>query len=116
MKNFPENKYNYITFEKDGVKYVVAESTYRGKRVKGVAKCSPDDSYNEFDGKQLAAARCNRKVCERRRKWLEAQYAWVRKEVDYWHEQEKKIRDRYFESCRDLLDAQEKVEKVQNML
>lgn len=66
---FPLEKYRYVCYtQKDGVKVVIAMSTYGGKTVKGVAKCNPHDSYDEAKGKELAAARCNLKIAELRYK------------------------------------------------
>ena len=48
-------------------KVIIALSTYAGKAVKGVAKCQPGDDYNFEIGKELAAARCDLKVCEKRK-------------------------------------------------
>lgn len=47
---------------------VIAVSSYAGKTVKGVAKCSPEDTFDVEKGKQLAAARCNAKIAEKREK------------------------------------------------
>ena len=63
------NKYTYVEHaRKDGVKEVIAISTYAGKTVRGVAKCDLRDAdvYSVSDGKALAAARCNLKVAEKR--------------------------------------------------
>lgn len=45
---------------------VIALSTYAGRTVRGVAKCSPHDVFDVEKGKKLAAARCNEKVAEKR--------------------------------------------------
>lgn len=45
---------------------VVAESTYAGKPVSGVAKCDPIDTFNEELGTDLAIARCNAKIAAKR--------------------------------------------------
>lgn len=50
---------------------IIAVSTYAGKTVKGYAKCAPNDKYNEWYGKVLAAARCNEKVARKRAKRAE---------------------------------------------
>lgn len=64
---YPLEKYQYITYtRKDGVKEVVALSTYAGKTVRGVAKCAPGDEYNMGKGMELAAARCNAKIAKKR--------------------------------------------------
>lgn len=79
MKNFPQDKYSFYTATKvDGEPYrVIAVSTYAGRRVRGVAKCAPDDTFDMEKGKALAAARCAVKVAHKRldranRKWNEA--------------------------------------------
>jgi hypothetical protein len=64
---FPLEKYKFfIHTRKDGVKEVVAMSTYAGRYVRGIAKCSPEDPFDEEFGKKLAAARCNLKVAQKR--------------------------------------------------
>ena len=45
---------------------VIALSSFAGKTVKGIAKCHPNDTFNEEYGKRLAAARCNEKVARKR--------------------------------------------------
>lgn len=69
---YPIEKYQFKVFEKtnaDGSKssVVMALSTYSGKVVKGVAKCIASDPFDLEKGKQLAAARCDEKVCRKRK-------------------------------------------------
>ena len=45
---------------------IIAISTYAGQTVRGVAKCHPNDTFDEEFGKTLAAARCDVKVAQRR--------------------------------------------------
>lgn len=60
--SYPLNKYRFYT---TGGK-VIAVSSYAGQRVRGVAKCSPEDVYDFEKGKALAAARCAVKIAEKR--------------------------------------------------
>lgn len=67
---------------------VIAISTFAGKTVKGVAKCSPEDEFDFENGKKLAAMRCAQKVAMKRlkranQKYLEALNA-VNEAVDYF--------------------------------
>ena len=62
MNDFPLEKYRYYT---DGNR-VIAVSTYAGKTVRGVAVCHPDDTFDLELGTQIAAAKCNAKVAEKR--------------------------------------------------
>lgn len=47
---------------------VIAVSSFAEKRVRGVAKCDPDDEFSFEYGKELAAARCNKKIASKRLK------------------------------------------------
>ena len=64
MFNFPIEKYHfYFTKNK-----VIAVSTYAGQSVRGVAICDEGDQFDKEKGKMLAAARCNQKVAQKRKK------------------------------------------------
>ena len=78
-------------------KEIIAVSTYAGKTVRGVAKLTPGDTFNEENGKKLAAARCNEKIAKKRfkralKKVQEAQAAyikeatWYNRMVDYYND------------------------------
>lgn len=62
MKDFPLDRYRFYFV---GNK-VIAVSTYCGHNVRGVAKCSAEDKFDVDMGKQLAAARCNLRIAEKR--------------------------------------------------
>lgn len=70
MKNFPLEKYR---FYQAGNK-IIACSTYGGRIVKGYAICHPDDNFNEYIGKRLAAARCNEKIAVKRYARAQSKY------------------------------------------
>lgn len=94
--NFDPNRYKYFTDDKN--KLVVAASTYAGKTVRGVAKCSDDDTFDLEKGKKLAAARCNLKVAEKRLK--RAQEKLERASIDA-----DKVNDYYDKMCYYYSDA-----------
>ena len=54
-------KYSYFTNNKD---VVVAVTTYHQKKVRGIAKCNPEDVFDLEKGKKLAKARCDAKVAD----------------------------------------------------
>lgn len=77
--------YKYIT---TGNK-VICLSTFAGKTVRGVAKCAPNDTFDEEKGKDLATARCAAKVAQRRynravKKVAEAQRKY-KEACDFWN-------------------------------
>lgn len=53
---------------------IIAISSYAGKTVKGYAKCAPEDTFDTKKGKELAAARCNAKVADKRLKNATSKY------------------------------------------
>ena len=76
MKQYPFDKYDYYMYEKEnGAKVIVAVSTYAGKCVRGKAICDPTDNFDLKAGKELAAARCNARVAQKRRDRASAELA-----------------------------------------
>ena len=61
---YPINKYKYVMTDDNRT---IAISSYAGRTVRGIAKMDPRDEYNEEYGKELAAARCAKKVAKKRR-------------------------------------------------
>lgn len=55
-------------FYKDNKGTVICVSTFARKPVKGIAKCAPNDNYDERVGRALALNRCNVNVSKRRLK------------------------------------------------
>lgn len=63
---YPVEKYKF-TFDMKN-RTIYAESTYMGKPVRGKAVAALEDNFDVEYGMELAAARCNRKIAEKRRK------------------------------------------------
>lgn len=75
MFKFSDDRYKIYTNHTDTV---VATSTYCGKQVRGVAKLHDSDTFNFDIGREIAIAKCNAKIAEKRakrarNKFLEAQ-------------------------------------------
>lgn len=66
MKEFPIEKYKVYEYVRNGSKYVAAVSTYANRYVRAVAKCDATDEYDFEKGKELATARCDFKVRQKR--------------------------------------------------
>lgn len=94
-------RYKYYT---DNKTVVVAISTYAGKPVRGVAKCSAEDEFDFQKGATLAKLRCDLKIADKRvnraaKKLEEAKKAYLRanKLVDDTHDY---LTDAQFEYAR----------------
>lgn len=75
--------YKYYYSEEKGK--VICVSHYAGKPVRGVAVCSPSDTFDLETGKKLAKLRCDVKVAALRAKrahalWLEANENFLKAE------------------------------------
>lgn len=72
---FPISKYKFYT---DGEKKVIAVSSYAGQTVRGTAICHDDDKFDLEKGKQIAAARCAKRIAKKRinRAFDKVEQAW----------------------------------------
>ena len=70
---------------------VICVSTFAKRKVRGVAKCSPEDKFNFKIGRKLAQLRCDKKVAEKR-----------------W----KKAKDRLEDSMNKLANAEKEYEEA----
>jgi hypothetical protein len=68
--SFSLEKYKYYIVGKK----IIAVSTYAGKVVRGVAICADNDKFSAVAGKEIAAARCNVKVCRKRKNRAQQKY------------------------------------------
>lgn len=90
-KNFVP-KYKYFT---NGENVVVAVSSYAGRTIRGVAKCSDQDKFDLETGKKLAAARCAMKIARERVKCAKVQRDMWQEILAYNAVQYEKWDDRY---------------------
>ena len=84
---------------------VIAISSFAGKRVRGIAKCAPNDNFDMNTGRTLAIFRCNVKIAKKRAERAESK----RKEA------EDKLFEaaRYYRKMQDYLDnANVKLQKA----
>lgn len=60
-------KYKYYTYTNEtGAIVTVCEGQFAQRRVKGYAKCDPNDTYDEELGKKIAKLRCDYKIAQKR--------------------------------------------------
>lgn len=105
---FPIEKYK---FYREGNK-TIALSTYAGNVVTAVAKCDDRDSFSEEAGRQLAAARCNEKIAEKRRKRAAAKVQEASDMLAAAQEYYNRMRVYYVDSKESLADARYEVKRI----
>lgn len=87
-------------------KKIICVSHYAGKVVRGVAKCSDDDIFDEQYGKTLARARCDKTVAEKRVKRALDKYHEATKDLACAQEHYERMKEYFYDSC-DALRASE---------
>jgi hypothetical protein len=93
------DKYKFYQFKnKNGGTTVSAVSSYAGRAVKAYAKCRPEDNFDIEKGKELAAARCNLKVAEKRLNRASYKYMEASKAADEAIRYFEKMKQYYIDS------------------
>lgn len=83
---------------------VICVSSYAKKPVKGVAKCSPEDTFNLEIGKQLAKLRCDAKVTKlrmrRAKEDKDIASRWLNNSLEYFTKCDNYYRNSYDENYK----------------
>ena len=112
MHYYPLEKYHFYIHGNR----VIAVSTYAGKTVRGVAVCSPEDKFNLQRGKELAAARCNAKIAQKRVNRAHNRLIEAGAEVIKTKEHLSKMGTYYEDAVAALDNAQREIERIQREL
>lgn len=118
---YPIEKYNFKHYEKtndDGSvsQVIIALSTYAGKIVKGVAKCRAGDDYNLEDGKRLAAARCDFKVCNKRLNRARKKKTEIMQQLEKLNKAIEDANSYYEDALNATVEALNNVKNIENSL
>ena len=118
---YPIEKYNFVTYDKknaDGTisKTTVAISTYAGKVVKGVAKCIENDEFNTDSGRELSAARCDVKVCAKRKARAEKKYLEACKALESLENYVRMMGNYYSEAKYEYDESKARLESIESKL
>lgn len=87
----------------------ICVSTFAKKKIKGVAKCSPSDTYDEETGKMLAMLRCDKKIAKKRLQRAKRELLNINSEY-------KTVKDRYNKIVAYFYDSVTAYEDITNRL
>ena len=110
---FPYEKYRYFSNNKD---LVIAEQTYAGKKYRGAAKLGESDSFDLESGKDLAAARCDVKICRQRYMQAKDKYNTLRDLVETLVNLTKEADSYLYDSEEEYKKAKMRLEEIENRL
>ena len=114
MMKVKMNNVNYQVYTDEKNKTVVAVCRYAGRNVRAVAKCSPEDTFNEMTGIKLAITRCEIKAAKLKIKNAAAKYLEAAKAADEAERRFDKMKQYYMDSVDHLDEMIEEHNKLIN--
>ena len=106
---------NRETGEKD-IKKIVALASYAGKPVRGIAKLNPGDEYSLSEGMELAAARCNVKIADKRQARAHQKYHEAMEQLQEAQQYFKAMSEYYVDSVQAAKVARAELDEILNTL
>ena len=103
---FPITKYSFYTKPSENNLNIIAVSTFAGKTVKGIAKCHPNDKFDQEKGMEIAAARCAEKIALKRVKRAESCLEKAHKALEEAQIQVHRMEDYVNDSWQEFFDTQ----------
>lgn len=107
-------KFEYKYKIDENKRTIVAMSTFAGRTVVGVARCSAADEFNIETGKKIAAARCSVKIAEKRVKRAELCHEIAVEAMKFWSDRLAKMqryKDDSITACEAAYDALTNIEE-----
>ena len=113
------NNVTYNVYVIENRKMVVAVTKYNGNTVRAVAKCHPEDTFDEKTGIRLAVLRCEIKLNKMKRSILKEHLQMIVRSLKIYEKAiraeekryDKKI-DEYMVLCDDILEAEKLVQDI----
>jgi hypothetical protein len=113
MTYYPLDKYKFVfKTGKNGNHQVMAISTYGGRTVRGVASCAVGDEFSLDRGKELAAARCNLKVAQKRLKRAKSRKEDAMLDLRQAHIQADKMTSYVADSMANVYQAEDELNRI----
>lgn len=98
-------KANYTIYTDEKNRQVIAVCRYAGRKVRAVAKCAPEDTFDIEIGTKLAIARCEWKVAKIKLQNAGSKYLEAAKAADEAQKYFDKMKDYYMDSVDQLDEA-----------
>lgn len=95
---------------------VVCVSTFAKRKVRGIAKCSPEDKFDFKIGHKLAQLRCDKKVAEKRWKKAKDRYEASMNKFANAEKEYEEAHKYWRNSCRAFDEAIDNLEKFEKLL
>ena len=106
-------RYKMIYYTKPtGEKVTIAESTFAGRRVKGVSVCNVADTYNKEFGDALAKAKCDNAISLKRVERLNKAIASYNMSIEYMVMQLRKVTGAQNKATARLEETQTAVDQL----
>lgn len=103
---------NYKIYTDEKNRQIIAVCRYAGQKVRAVAKCAPEDTFDAEIGKKLAIARCKWKVAKLKLQNAGVKYLEAAKTADEAQKRFDKMKDYYMDSVDQLDEAGAAIQNI----
>lgn len=106
---FPKEKYKYFTNDADTV---IAEQTFAGKKYRGKAVASDSDEFNPQIGMDIAAAKCDVKICKARVNYAKKRLEFAKEYLKIATEEYEKMSSYFDDSADEYFEAAKRLNEI----
>ena len=106
---FPKEKYKYFTNNEDTV---IAEQTFAGRKYRGKAVASTPDEFNQQVGMDIAAAKCDVKICKARFNYAKERLEFAKKYLDIATAEYEKMSSYFDDSASEYFEASKRLNEI----
>lgn len=105
-------KANYTIYTDEKNRQVIAVCRYAGRKVRAVAKCAPEDTFDIEKGTEIAVARCEIKVAKLKIQRASAKYLEAAAAADAAQKRYDDMKQYYMDAVDQLDSAIESHNKI----
>ena len=106
---FPKEKYKYFTNDEDTV---IAEQTFAGRKYRGKAVVSNPDEFNHQIGMDIAAAKCDVKICKARYNYAKERFELAEKYLADATAEYEKMKSYFDDSTSEYFEASKRLNEI----
>lgn len=97
-------------------KKIIRTKKFAGKSYRGIAKCDPVDDYDQEKGEELALARCEAKIANKKMQIAILRFNTAQKQLRYAYDRMIKANNYYNKAIHELNEANMFLENIEQEL
>ena len=109
------SKRHYASYT-DGKTKVIVVTKFHNKKIRGIAKCSPEDTFDFEKGKQLAELRCRKKLVAEQYNFYTEKLELIDVLIDKYNRERNKVEKCRMDAMYELSSIGCELQSFENML